>query len=330
MAGGSCLLGSINLAEFVLNPFTEDATFDWFALENTIMVAIDSLNDVLDEGMELHPLQIQRDNARDWRQIGLGVMGIADMLIKLGIQYGSADAIELCGNIADMMITTAIAESSELAKQHGSFPKFDFKSWVKSEFVKENVPTELIEKVKDFGLRNSQILTIAPTGSISNLLGISGGIEPLFATSYERKTESLHGTDVYYTVHPKIIVDYLANGGSLQDDVIVTAHDLNYKDRVDMQAVWQSRIDASISSTINLPSTSTVQDVRDLYLYAWRQGCKGVTVYVDGQMRSGVLSVIENDSDNDEVIKCKDCGADIKVFSGGCSICMECGWSPCS
>lgn len=288
-AGGSCLLGAINLAEFVLNPFTHSAQFDFLSFEKTVKDSIYALNEVLDEGLPLHPLKIQRETVRDWRQIGLGIMGLADMLIKMGITYGSEESLKLCDEIGNTMALYAISASSKLSINNGSYPKFNKEKVKESEFYKAHA--------KDFeltGLRNSQLLTIAPTGTISTMLGISGGIEPIFANYYTRKTESLHGEDVYYKIFTPIAWEYLQTHGYGEDEnklpeYFVISQDIPYRKRIDMQAIWQNHIDASISSTVNLPNFATVDDVKDLYLYAWEKGLKGITVYRDGCKRSGIL-----------------------------------------
>lgn len=296
-AGGSCLLGAINLAEFVINPFTDLAKFDFLSFEEIVKDSVYALNEVLDEGLPLHPLRIQQDTVRDWRQIGLGIMGLADMLIKMGITYGSEDAIELCDEIGDTLALYAISSSSNLGKEYGSYPRFDSSKVKNSEFYQAHAKGFELS-----ALRNSQLLTIAPTGTISTMLGVSGGIEPIFANYYIRKTESLHGEDVYYKIFTPIAWEYLQSHGYGEDEnklpeYFVVSQDIPYRKRINMQAIWQKHIDASISSTVNLPNSATVEDVKDLYLYAWEKGLKGITVYRDGCKRSGVL--ITNTESND-------------------------------
>lgn len=293
-AGGSCLLGAINLAEFVTDPFTPCAQFDYVTFEKVVTDSVFALNKVLDEGLPLHPLEIQRETVRDWRQIGLGIMGLADMLVKLGITYGSDESIELCDEIGKALALYAISASSKLGKLEGSYPKFDKDKVSKSEFYKAHAKEFTLDT-----LRNSQLLTIAPTGTISTMVGVSGGVEPIFANYYTRKTESLHGEDVYYKVFTPIAWEYLQKNGYGEDEsklpeYFVVSQDIPYKKRIDMQSVWQKHIDASISSTVNLPNSATVEDIKDLYLYAWEKGLKGITVYRDGCKRSGVL--ITNDT----------------------------------
>lgn len=293
-AGGSCLLGSLNLSEFVKNPFTAEAEFDFDSFRHCITVCVKGMNDVLDEGMPLHPLKEQRESVKKWRQIGLGIMGLADMLIKMRESYGSEESVELCDKIGFTMADTAIMASAMLAKESGAFPACNTKHIMASPYFMNNTSDKTREAVKKFGMRNSQLLTIAPTGTLSTMLGISGGIEPVFANSYQRKTQSLHGHDVYYKVYTKI-VDLYMQAHKLTDEsqlpeFFVTAMSLEYHSRVNMQSVWQTHIDASISSTINVPNEFTVEETEQLYLYAHKKGLKGITLFRDGCKRGAVLS----------------------------------------
>lgn len=294
-AGGSCLLGSINLAEFVKEPFTANAAFDFDGFKQCVKACVVALNEVLDEGLPLHPLQEQRESVGQWRQIGLGIMGLADMLIKLGLTYGEEEAIVLCDAIGFAMADNAIAQSAVLAKEYGSYPEFDLESVVSTPYFLANTSEATQELVKKHGLRNSQLLTIAPTGTLSTMLGISGGIEPIFANYYERKTESLHGSDVYYKVYTKIVETYMQEHNLTDDsqlpDYFVTAMTLDYRQRIEMQGIWQEHIDASISSTVNVPSHFTVEETEDLYLAAYERGLKGITIFRDGCKRVGILTM---------------------------------------
>ena len=298
-AGGSCLLGSINLSEFV----TEDKKFNFDDFKDTVSIAVRALNDVLDEGLPLHPLQEQRDSVRDWRQIGLGIMGLADCLIKLGIRYGSDEAIDICDDIGFAMADTAIKTSALLAREKGAYPKYN-KCVRSSRYYMNNVTDDTDKYVITYGLHNSQLLTTAPTGSLSSMLGISGGIEPIYANYYERKTESLHGHDEYYKVYTPIVKKYMEEHDIQNDselpDFFVTAQTLDYKERINMQGIWQDHIDASISSTVNVPNDFSVEDVEDLYMRAWERGLKGITIFRDGCKRVGILSTSDNDTTNND------------------------------
>lgn len=296
-AGGSCLLGSINLSGFVHDPFTDNAAFDYDGFRKCVAASVKALNEVLDEGLPLHPLEEQQESVRKWRQIGLGIMGLADTMIKLGVTYGEEEAVELCDKIGFAMADAAIAASARLAKEEGAYPACSIDEVMSTEFFLANTTEQTRELVRKYGLRNSQLLTIAPTGTISTMLGISGGIEPVYANYYERKTESLHGTDVYYKVYTKIVQDYMDSHGIKDDkelpDYFVTAMTLDYEQRIDMQAAWQQHIDASISSTVNVPNSFTVEETESLYLKAYEKGLKGITIYRDGCARSGILSLGE-------------------------------------
>ena len=303
--GGSCLLGSINLSEYV----GDDGIFDAIEFRKDIQTIVRAMNDVLDEGLPLHPLAIQRETVRDWRQIGIGVMGIADMLIKMELRYDSEEAIDMCDFIAGILSDEAINVSALLAKEKGVYPKYNESAVLSSEFISANTSEKTYNNVISYGLRNSQILTIAPTGSISTMLGVSGGIEPIFNLSYTRKTESLHGEDVYYKVFTPIAKDYMDkhNIENEEDlpDFFVTTENLDPFMRVKMQGTWQKHIDASISSTINLPNEATVEEVEQLYMSAWEEGLKGLTIYRAGCKREGILTTDDKKEEIEEVVELK-------------------------
>lgn len=297
-AGGSCLLGSINLSEFVLNPFTNEATIDYSSLVDAVKKAVRALNDVLDEGAALHPLEEQRNSVRNWRQIGLGTMGLADMLIKLGLIYGSVSALGMTQEVYKTIAQAAVGESLSLAIDKGMYPECDPKLLAESSFINSiGLPQSVIEDISKYGLHNSQLLTCAPTGSIATMLQVSTGVEPNFALHYTRKTQSLNGTDTFYEVSAKIVMDYLDSGHahvmkSIDDlpDYFVESKDIAPIDRIKMQGVLQKYTDASISSTINLPKEATVDDVYNIYIEGWKNGLKGVTVYRSGCYREGILT----------------------------------------
>ena len=300
-AGGSCLLGSINLSEFVINPFTDKANIDWDGLEEAVSIAVLGLNQVLNEGMMLHPLHEQRESVKNWRQIGLGTMGLADMLIKLGVTYGSTGAIKITESVYETIARTAVIASLELAKVNGCYPMCRKEKLVNSSFIQAlNLPENVLKDIETYGLHNSQLLTCAPTGSIATMLQVSTGVEPNFALHYTRKTQSLNGKDTFYTVSAKIIQDYYdkVHGYDDGDDILpklpdyfVESKDIAPIDRIKMQAVLQKYTDASISSTINLPNEATVDDVYNIYVEAWKHGLKGVTIYRAGCNREGILTV---------------------------------------
>ena len=297
-AGGSCLLGALNLAAFVEAPFSKTPAFNLPEFKSAVRIVIRALNDVLDEGLPLHPLSEQQESVRDWRQIGLGIMGFGDMLLMLGYNYDSQNALKMIQLIGETLVQTGLDESCKLAQEKGAFPKCDGDKLLDSNFIKwhyenKTIKKDLADRIHTFGLRNSQLFTIAPTGSISNMIGVSGGVEPIFATHYTRKTESLHGEEKYYDVYTPIIQYMLDNKviDKLQVKTIATAQTINPFDRVQVQGKWQEYIDASISSTVNLVEDTSEETIFQLYVAAWECGCKGLTVYRAGCKKEGVLTV---------------------------------------
>jgi ribonucleoside-diphosphate reductase alpha chain len=290
-AGGSCLLGSINLSEFVVNPFNS-GYIDYDELEYTVAHAIVGLNQVLMEGMSLHPLQEQRETVKHLRQIGLGTMGLADMLIKLGITYGSEESIKCINEVYYFIAKTAVETSLQLARKSGCYPACVKDKLVDSPFIKNlKLSQDDLDDIRRYGLFNSQLLTCAPTGSIGTMLQTSTGVEPIFAMKYTRKTQSLEGKDTYYDVYTQIAADYLADYETNKlPDYFVESKDIDPIDRIKVQSAIQKYTDASISSTINLPKEATVEDVYNIYIEAWVHGLKGVTVYRQGCNREGVLT----------------------------------------
>lgn len=349
-AFGSCNLASINLGEFVKHPFTKYARFAFEEFAELVHDGVIYLNEVLDENMQLHPLPQQRELSRDLRQIGLGIMGLADMFIKMGITYGSPESLSLINQVGRVLVNEALRQSALLAKEQGPFPRYRKDKVLASPFLKANADDDVLALIEEHGLYNSQLLTIAPTGTISTLLGCSNGVEPIFQVSYTRKSESLHTEDAYYTVYTQIVKDLMEETGlSSEEDLpeyVITTSNLNYKNRIDVQSTWQQFIDASISSTVNVPFEFTVEEVEELYHYAWEKGLKGVTIYRDGCARSGILFTEKSNKNRiqelqDELNReiatqlmkdpdtCPMCGGHM-AHTGGCSECQNCGYSPCA
>lgn len=290
----ACNLGSINLSEFVANPFTEDAYFKATDFCRAVRIAVRALDTVLDENMNNHPLSEQKEMAMKYRNVGLGIMGLYDMLVKLGIKYGTGESIEAVDEIMNLMFNAAFSASVTLAKEKGSFPACVPSNISKAKIVREHFTGSDLQSLGfyKYGIRNCSLLSIAPSGSIGTMLNISTGCEPAFALSYTRKTESLNGNkDKYYEVYIGVAKEYMDKYlGSPLPDYFITSADLDWHDRINMQSVLQHHVDTAISSTINLKNEITKEEIEDLYLYAWEKGLKGVTIFRDGCKRAGILT----------------------------------------
>lgn len=295
---GSCNLGSINLSNFVV-----DRQIDWKRLEEVIRTSVRFLDNVIDANS--YPTQELHDHAQKYRNIGLGVMGWADMLIKLKIPYTSEEAVSLARGLMEFVNKVAHQYSVELAAEKGSPSAAPFKT-----FFDYSSPER----------RNATLTTVAPTGSISILADCSSGIEPNFAFRMEK-----HIMDsvmvVYHTLYEKA-----SNNGGVDASIFIDAHQVDVDTHVDMQAAFQANCDSAISKTINLPNSATVRDVQEAYFKAWRTGCKGITVYRDGS-REGVLHRRDEPKTTEEGY-CTDCGGEL-VMESGCEKCLSCGLSKC-
>lgn len=308
---GSCNLGNINLSAYVREPFDEKAWFDFTALTRDVPIYVKALNDVLLEGREYHPLKGQRKAIRNYRQIGLGVTGLADMLIKMRIMYGSKEACQLVSEIYRVIINQSVIASVDYAVDHdySSYKGFNVEDFCNCTFAKKVLDRETKDYVKAKGkVYNSQFLTIPPTGSVSIVLGnCSSGVEPNFAWQYNRKIETIYEEPRKVLVTAGIIKEYAEYlNGRLDVDMTVekllkselppyfvtATKGVTYMQRVAMQSACQDYIDGAISGTVNLPNDATVEDIIDLYKEAWLQGLKGITVYRVGSEREGILTEV--------------------------------------
>lgn len=288
---GACNLGSINLSEFVKNPFTPQAEFDFEEFNAAVKLCIRALDAVIDENVGNHALESQRQMATKYRNIGLGIMGLYDMFCKMGYTYGEADSIYITDQIMSDMFRSAVFASNEMAKESGCFPGYKPELF-DSEIMKRHFSEEELVMLRRDGLRNCSLLSIAPAGSIATMLNVSTGMEPAFSISYNRKTESLNGgEEKIYKVYTGIAKEYLETTGESElPKYFVTAGDINWVTRVDLQSVLQDHVDTGISSTINIAHEATVEEIEKLYLYAWEKGLKGITIFRDGCMRMGILT----------------------------------------
>lgn len=314
----ACNLGSINLYNFVDNPYTATAHFNMERFCDTVKNAVTALDEILDYGYELQPLDKNRKCIDDWRSIGLGIFGMADMFVAMSIKYGSQKSIELIASIMRNMQTTAYATSAKLGAEKGSFGKFDKEKFNKSDMVHEIQYRFTSRVAKDLSqnMRNGTLLSIAPTGSISMLFRESGGVEPYYQVSYDRTTHVLEKEGKSFHINMLAVENLLKFRGYNPNELtaeqikekfpyIVDTYDIDPKDRVDLQSTMQAYVDNAISSTINLKESATVDDIFNLYLQAWASGCKGITIFRDNCKRINILGtdhgVKRADVENKEV-----------------------------
>lgn len=311
-SGNACTLASINLYNFVENPFTNEAYFNFEKFIKTVKLGVTALDEILDYGYDMQPLEINKQVIKDWRAIGLGVFGLADMFIALGLKYGSIESIELTERIMRAMLYNALLQSSELAKEKGCFKKYNWGYIKKSDLIKSVCDEKLYNQIEQYGLRNCSLLSVAPTGSIATMCGLSTGVEPIFAISYERTTHSLEKYHKTFKILVKSVSDLLKAKGlsELSNEeikhkfpFIVEAYDINPIDRVRLQAAMQKYVDNSISSTVNLKEETTVDDIFNLYLEAHKQRCKGLTIFRQNCKRGAILRTDKDKNNQSDEVK---------------------------
>jgi ribonucleoside-diphosphate reductase alpha chain len=296
----ACNLGSINLSEFVIDPYKkEESFFDMESFLRAVPVAIRGLDEVIDYGSKYHALPKQRKMAENYRNIGLGVMGLSSMFVKLGITYGSEQSKDLVNTIMFYMFRMAVMTSNALAKEKGVYPKYK-DAVFQSDIIQDHFNKDEITMLKRYGLRNCSLLSVAPNGSIGTMLNVSTGSEPFYRISYQRTTQSLHKEqDVTYDVTIPEVKEYQKiNHTNDIPSYFVGADQIAWKDRVEMQATLQKHVDAAISSTVNLPSDITLNEVEKLYLFGWEQKLKGITIFRSNCERPGILTTTQDNKEN--------------------------------
>jgi ribonucleoside-diphosphate reductase alpha chain len=289
---GACLLGSVNLARLVRNPFEKKAKLDLQALDDLVRTAVRMMDNVVDASR--FPLPEQLAEAQAKRRIGLGVTGLADALLMLGLRYGSQEAAEQTEAWMKAIARTAYLASVDLAKEKGPFPLFDAEKFLSSGSL-THMDEDVRAAIRQHGIRNALLTSIAPTGTISLYAGnVSSGIEPVFAYAYTRKVLQKDGSRT-----EEEVVDYAVqlwrekHGDADLPDYFVNAQTLPPLDHVRMQAAAQKWIDSSISKTINCPEDISFEDFKEVYMAAWDQGCKGCTTYRPNDVTGSVLTVSE-------------------------------------
>ena len=286
---GACDLGSVNLTCFVKDPFSGNAALDLDGLRDTVQVAVRMLDNVID--LSQFPLAQQAQQARGSRRIGLGITGLADALIMLGITYGSAESYRLAASVMQCLCHSAYKTSISLAGEKGCFPYFDRERFLQSAFI-QGQPAEIIRGIKENGIRNSHLTAIAPTGTISLLANnISSGLEPVFDFVYSRRVLGMDGTYTQYELsdyawrawrerHPQ-------DGDPPPE--FIDARSLPPRAHIDMQAAVQPYVDNAISKTINVPEGYDFEAFKTLYDYAYEKGLKGCTTFRPNPVTGAVL-----------------------------------------
>ena len=286
---GACLLGSINLAKLVEHPFDKNAYLDVSQLEDLVFTAVRMMDNVIE--VSQFPLEAQKLEAKNKRRIGLGVTGLADALLMVGLRYGSDEAVKKTEKWMKTIARSAYKASINLAEEKGAFPLFDPEKFIVSGNIIQ-MDEDVKKAVNKFGIRNALLTSIAPTGTISLYAGnVSSGIEPVFAYSYTRKVLQNDGSHV-----EEEVVDYAVKlwrdkfGNAPLPDFFVSAQNLTPADHVKMQAAAQKWVDSSISKTINCPEDISFDDFKEVYIQAYDTGCKGCTTYRPNEVTGSVLS----------------------------------------
>jgi ribonucleoside-diphosphate reductase alpha chain len=294
-AYGCCCLGSIDLTRFVRSPFEADAAFDGKAFAEVARVAVRMLDNVLD--VSVWPLPQQKAEAQSKRRVGLGFTGLGDALVMLGLRYDTADARAMATRISETMRDAAYDASVELAKERGAFPLFNADLYLSGGNFASRLPQPLKERIRANGLRNSHLLSIAPTGTISLAFAdnASNGIEPAFSWSYKRKKREGDGTFKEYAVedHAWRLYRHLFGADKPLTPAFVTALEMSAQAHAEMVAAVAPLIDTAISKTVNVPADYPFEDFKHLYLQAWEAGLKGLATYRPNAVLGSVLSTSE-------------------------------------
>ena len=303
---GACLLGSVNMARLVSKPFAKGAKLDEASMADLVATAVRMMDNVVDASR--FPLEAQRLEAEAKRRIGLGVTGLADALLMVGLRYGSEEAAVQTETWMHQIARAAYLASVDLAKEKGAFPLFDAGGYLASGAM-QDMDADVRDLIAEHGIRNALLTSIAPTGTISLYAGnVSSGIEPVFAYAYTRKVLQKDGSRT-----EEEVIDYAVQmwrdkmGDAELPNYFVNAQTLAPLEHVRMQAAAQKWVDSSISKTINCPEDISFEAFKDVYMAAWDQGCKGCTTYRPNAVTGSVLSVSSESEKTPEI----DMGADV-------------------
>jgi ribonucleoside-diphosphate reductase alpha chain len=290
---GCCDLGSIDLTRFVLHPFAAEAEFDIPGFARVVALSVRMLDNVLD--VTVWPLKEQQAEAHSKRRIGLGFTGLGDMLVMMGLRYNSAEGRAMSARIAEAMRNAAYEASIELAIEKGAFPLFDADKYLAAPTCASRLPEEIKQRIRQHGIRNSHLLSIAPTGTISLAFAdnASNGIEPPFSWFYFRNKRMPDGSRKSIQVEDHAWRLYRHLGGDVDNlpDYFITALEMSAHDHMEMSAAVQPFVDTAISKTVNVPADYPFEEFKGLYMAAWKRGLKGITTYRPNSVLGAVLEV---------------------------------------
>ena len=312
---GCCCLGSIDLTHFVARPFEAEAAFDEAGLAEVAAVAVRMLDNVLDA--TVWPLPQQAEEARAKRRVGLGFTGLGDALVMLGLHYDSDAARDRARRIAEVLRDAAYGASVELARERGPFPLFNADLYLSAGNFASRLPQPLKDRIRQHGLRNSHLLSIAPTGTISLAFAdnASNGIEPAFSWAYTRRKREPDGSFKEFAVedHAWRLFRHLKGSDAALPPAFVSALELSARAHADMVAAVAPYVDTSISKTVNVPEDYPYADFQDLYLTAWRSGLKGLATYRPNKVLGSVLSVGPSTTAQPAPLRAADDGANQRL-----------------
>jgi ribonucleoside-diphosphate reductase alpha chain len=290
---GGCVLGPLILTQFVRHPFhiAGPAGFDVEAFTRSVALQVRALDNVLD--LTFWPLPQQQQQAQAKRRIGVGFTGLGDTLIMLGLRYDSRAGRDMAARIAMILRDAAYSASIQLAQERGAFPLLDTESYLAEGTFASRLPEALKQGIRTHGIRNSHVLSVAPTGTVSLAFAdnASNGIEPAYAWSYTRKKRQADGSITCYEVQDHAWRVFKSLGGDTQHlpESFVSALEMRAHDHIAMMQAVQPFIDAAISKTVNVPADCPYEDFKDLYLQAWHAGLKGLTTYRPNAILGSVL-----------------------------------------
>jgi len=298
-----CDLGPIILTQFVKNPFTIDATFDWEAFSEVVATQVRMLDNVLE--ITHWPLAEQKQEAMNKRRIGVGFTGLGDALIMLGIAYNSAEGCQFGAELSRIMRDRAYNASVDLAIERGAFPLFDAEKYLDNEHsFASRLPDEIKSRIRTHGIRNSHLLSIAPTGTVSLAFAdnASNGLEPAFSWFYDRKKRMQDGSHSFYRVEDHAYRVYRELGGDVNNlpKSFVSALEMSVEDHLNMMKAIQPYIDTSLSKTVNIPADYPYEDFKNVYMQAWNAGLKGCATYRPNAILGSVLSVAKPEETSKE------------------------------